>query len=200
MPVFAKIFAAVGLAILLAQAPMARAQDAPIVPENAATGRADQWPGTLGMLMQDLLGRIRARNWTAAGMVASTAQSEYAGTMLGPWLAGTVELSQGDAEAAERHFREAQEIAPRSHRAITSLIAVWSRLKGPSWSGEQLLKLWEQYGTYVIASVVVVIAGIGGFKYYEHRRTQAAEAAGARFTTAAREVAQNKKAEAKAGA
>ena len=61
---------------------------------------------------------------------------------------------------------------------------------------EQLLKLWEQYGTYFIAAAVLIIAGIGGFKYYEHRRIQAAEAAGARFTAAARETAQDKKAEA----
>src|SRR5256885_15162596 len=61
---------------------------------------------------------------------------------------------------------------------------------------EQLLKLWEQYGTYFIAAAVLIIAGIGGFKYYEHRRIQAAEAAGARFTAAAREVTQDKKAEA----
>ncbi len=61
---------------------------------------------------------------------------------------------------------------------------------------EQLLKLWEQYGTYFIAGAVLIIAGIGGFKYYEHRRIQAAEAAGARFTAAAREAGQDKKAEA----
>ena len=30
---------------------------------------------------------------------------------------------------------------------------------------EQLLKLWEQYGTYVIAAAVLIIAGIGGYKY-----------------------------------
>jgi hypothetical protein len=51
---------------------------------------------------------------------------------------------------------------------------------------EQLLKMWEQYGTYFIAAAVLIIAGIGGFKYYEHRRIEAAEAAGARFTAAAR--------------
>jgi hypothetical protein len=44
---------------------------------------------------------------------------------------------------------------------------------------EQLLKLWEQYGTYIIAAAVLIIAGIGG--WHEHRRIQAAEAAGARF-------------------
>jgi hypothetical protein len=60
---------------------------------------------------------------------------------------------------------------------------------------ERLLKLWEQYGTYIIAAVVVIIGGISGFKYYEHSRAVAAETAGARFTAATREVAQDKKAE-----
>src|SRR5207248_1121739 len=59
---------------------------------------------------------------------------------------------------------------------------------------EQLLKLWERYGTYIIATAVLIIAGIGGFKYYEHYRIQAAEAAGARFAAATRE-ALDKKAE-----
>jgi hypothetical protein len=61
---------------------------------------------------------------------------------------------------------------------------------------EQLLKLWDAYGTYVVAAAVLIIAGIGGFKYYEHRRTLAGEAAGARLAMAAREAAQDKKAEA----
>jgi len=61
---------------------------------------------------------------------------------------------------------------------------------------EQLLKLWERYGTYLIAGAVLIIGGIGGFKYYEHRRVQAAEAAGARFTAATREASPDKKAEA----
>jgi hypothetical protein len=60
---------------------------------------------------------------------------------------------------------------------------------------EQMLKLWDAYGTYVIAAAFLVIAGIGGYKYYEHRRAQAAEAAGAKLAMAAREAAQDKKAE-----
>ena len=48
---------------------------------------------------------------------------------------------------------------------------------------EQLLKLWEQYGTYVIVAAVLIIAGIGGYKYYEHRRATAAEAAGAKLAS-----------------
>lgn len=61
---------------------------------------------------------------------------------------------------------------------------------------EQLLKLWEQYGTYVVAAAVLIIASIGGYKYYEHRRGLAAEVAGARMAVASRDAAQNKTAEA----
>lgn len=61
---------------------------------------------------------------------------------------------------------------------------------------EQLLKLWERYGTYVVVVAALIIVGIGGFKFYEHRRTVAAEAAGASLVKATREAAQNKKAEA----
>ena len=59
---------------------------------------------------------------------------------------------------------------------------------------ERLLKLWEQYGTYVIAAVVVLLAGIGVYKFVENRRAQAAEAAGARLALAGRETAENKQA------
>jgi hypothetical protein len=61
---------------------------------------------------------------------------------------------------------------------------------------EQLLKLWEKYGTYVVAAVALIIIGVGGFKYYDHRRAVAAETAGARFAAAARDAARNKPAEA----
>jgi len=57
---------------------------------------------------------------------------------------------------------------------------------------EQLLKLWERYGIYVIAAVVLAIVGIGGYKYYEHRRALAAEAAGASLVSASREAGENK--------
>jgi hypothetical protein len=61
---------------------------------------------------------------------------------------------------------------------------------------EQLLKLWDQYGTYAVAVALLLIAGVGGYKYYEHRRLVAAEAAGAEFVTATRDLTKNKTAEA----
>jgi hypothetical protein len=60
---------------------------------------------------------------------------------------------------------------------------------------EQLLKLWDKYGLYAVVAALLVIAGIAGYKYYEHRRTAAAEAAGTSLTLATREAA-SKKAEA----
>ena len=53
---------------------------------------------------------------------------------------------------------------------------------------EQLLKLWEQYGTYMIAVAALIIVGVGGVKYYQHRTAVSAEAAGGRFITAARQL------------
>jgi hypothetical protein len=63
---------------------------------------------------------------------------------------------------------------------------------------EQLLKLWERYGTYLILLVALIIAGIGGYKYLENRRLAAAEAAGARLALAGQEATDNKQAEAEA--
>jgi hypothetical protein len=61
---------------------------------------------------------------------------------------------------------------------------------------ERLMRLWERYGIHIIAVAVLIIAGIGGYKYLEFRRVAASQVAGARFTTAAHEAAQDKKGEA----
>jgi hypothetical protein len=51
---------------------------------------------------------------------------------------------------------------------------------------EQLLKLWEKYGTYVVVAIALIVVGVGGVKYYQYRTTVAAEAAGARLAEATR--------------
>ncbi len=61
---------------------------------------------------------------------------------------------------------------------------------------EQLLKLWEKYGIFVVAAFALIVIGVGGYKYAEHRAAVAAEAAGARFAAATRDAAQKKAAEA----
>lgn len=61
---------------------------------------------------------------------------------------------------------------------------------------EQLLKLWANYGNYIIAAVLLIIVGIGGYKFWDYRRTVASEAAGVRFVEAGRITGADKRAEA----
>src|SRR5688572_29560293 len=49
---------------------------------------------------------------------------------------------------------------------------------------EQLLKLWDKYGTLVLGAALVVILAVGGWKYYQHRKTQANEAASTQYIIA----------------
>jgi hypothetical protein len=49
---------------------------------------------------------------------------------------------------------------------------------------EQLLKLWDKYGTYVLGAVVLVILGVGGWKYVEGRREQANQLAATQYLVA----------------
>ena len=61
---------------------------------------------------------------------------------------------------------------------------------------EQLLRLWEKYGTYVVAAIALIVVGVGGVKYYQYRSAVAAEAAGARLAAATRRPASENSAEA----
>lgn len=57
---------------------------------------------------------------------------------------------------------------------------------------ERLFKLWDTYGTYILAAVVLVIAGVGGWKYYEYRQARANEVASTRYLVALRDFAAKK--------
>lgn len=54
---------------------------------------------------------------------------------------------------------------------------------------EQLLKLWEKYGVFIIGFVVLIIVGVGGWKFIEARRITAQQTAGTEFSLAVREAA-----------
>ena len=49
---------------------------------------------------------------------------------------------------------------------------------------ERLQKLWDEYGTYLVGGVVAVLAGIGGWQWWQGRKAAAAERTGARFEEA----------------
>jgi len=49
---------------------------------------------------------------------------------------------------------------------------------------EQLKKLWERYGTFIIAGCVLIVAAVGGWRGYEWWETKKAAEAGAAFEQA----------------
>src|SRR5262249_11957429 len=56
---------------------------------------------------------------------------------------------------------------------------------GEEMRREQLQKLWEQYGTYILGVAALVVAVVGGFKAWEARQKSVAEASGAQYEAAA---------------
>lgn len=49
---------------------------------------------------------------------------------------------------------------------------------------DQMMKIWQRYGTLIVIGVAVLLAGIGGWRYYQHREAVAAQASGASFAEA----------------
>ncbi|MBN8964188.1 MAG: tetratricopeptide repeat protein [Rhizobiales bacterium] len=50
---------------------------------------------------------------------------------------------------------------------------------------EQFLKLWERYGTWMIAACVLVVLAVAGWRLYEWQQNEKAAEAGAKFEAAA---------------
>jgi len=49
---------------------------------------------------------------------------------------------------------------------------------------ERLEKIWQRYGTYIIAAVILIIAAVGGWRGYDYWQRQKAQEAGAQFEAA----------------
>ena len=63
---------------------------------------------------------------------------------------------------------------------------------------EQLKKLWERYGTYIIAACILVIVAVGGWRGYEWWQAKRAAEAGAAFEQAVTLAESGKRQEAEA--
>ena len=61
---------------------------------------------------------------------------------------------------------------------------------------EQLRKMWERHGKYIIAACVLVVAAVGGWRYYEWQEAKKAGEMGARFEVAANLLNEGKNKEA----
>jgi hypothetical protein len=64
---------------------------------------------------------------------------------------------------------------------------------------EQFVKLWKQYGTYIIAVAAALPLGVGGYQIYLHQKQASIEAAGAAFDAAAQLATGGKLDDARAG-
>ncbi len=49
---------------------------------------------------------------------------------------------------------------------------------------ERIEKIWREYGTFVIAGALLIVAAVLGREYYVGNRTAAAEATGSRYEDA----------------
>ena len=61
---------------------------------------------------------------------------------------------------------------------------------------EQLKKLWERYGNYVIAAVILVIAAVAAWRGYDYWQIRKAAETGAAYDAAARLAEEGKHGEA----
>jgi hypothetical protein len=61
---------------------------------------------------------------------------------------------------------------------------------------EQLRKMWERYGRYIIAACVLLVVAVGGWRFYEWNEAKKAAEAGAQFEAAMALVNEGKNKEA----
>jgi len=63
---------------------------------------------------------------------------------------------------------------------------------------DQLAKIWQRYSGLIIAVVVLIVGGVGGWRYWEHVQETRAQAAAARFEDALKLSSEDKGQEADA--
>jgi tetratricopeptide (TPR) repeat protein len=154
-----------------AKALLARVTAAARAVPQLAPMREKFWPGRLAEYVHQLPVNIQRRDLAGAAKLAANAERDYPGTMLGPWLAGILEYSQGKFPLAETELRRALAAAPRSSRVATNLAGAWAKQQGPLYAAEQLLKLHENDPGFVIPLDIAATA------YLEARQPAQAEAA-----------------------
>ncbi|MGQ4272763.1 tetratricopeptide repeat protein [Terrihabitans sp. B22-R8] len=63
---------------------------------------------------------------------------------------------------------------------------------------EQLSRLWRRFGPLAIGVAILIVVGVGGWRYWEHHQAQAAQEAGRRYAAALDLARENKHSEAEA--
>lgn len=63
---------------------------------------------------------------------------------------------------------------------------------------DQMAKIWQRYSGLIIAVVILIVGGVGGWRYWEHVQETRAQAASARYEDALKLSGENKPQEAEA--
>ncbi len=63
---------------------------------------------------------------------------------------------------------------------------------------EQIAKLWQNYGTYILGAALAIILGVGGYQYYLYSSARAIEAVGTEYDAAAQLITGGKADDARA--
>lgn len=64
---------------------------------------------------------------------------------------------------------------------------------------EQLLKLWDRYGVYVLGAVLAIVVGVAGWKYYQQQQIEANEGASTQYIIALNDLGGKRIVEAQKG-
>lgn len=57
---------------------------------------------------------------------------------------------------------------------------------------ERLANIWQQYGTLIVAGLALLVAGVGGWKYWQNQKIAAAQTAGMSYQSAMTSLANGK--------
>jgi hypothetical protein len=63
---------------------------------------------------------------------------------------------------------------------------------------DRIAQIWQRYGTIILAAALLVIAGVGGWRYWQYSQQQTAQAAAARYYEASKLADEGKDDEARA--
>lgn len=122
----------------------------------------EHWPGRLAQMRQALEVQLRQKDWTAARRTVESAEHTYPDTAFAAFLAGIVELAQGNVDEAEKQLSASLAAAPRSPVIATALAKAWSREKGAGFAGERLMGLAEKDPGFAFARLMAARAYMDG--------------------------------------
>lgn len=101
----------------------------------------EYWPGRMADVRKRFEQETQRRDWAGAQRIVDEATLEFPGAVLGPFLAGLLDLQRGDLDGAERRLEAALRIAPRSPVIVATLGRVWSRKGGAAFAAGKLMSL-----------------------------------------------------------